>query len=248
MVAKDEGRPVPSSRDGAGAQMRLADSAEAEHAEAALAARSVDLGALRVERVATARMPTAHGDFTAYVYRDLVTGAEHVALARGDLQAGDGVLVRLHSECLTGDAFGSLRCDCGPQLASALARVQSVGRGVVVYLRGQEGRGIGLVNKIRAYALQDQGRDTVDANTDLGLPVDARDYQAGIEILHDLGVQSVRLMSNNPAKLAAVRKAGIDVVERVVLAIEPNPENQAYLETKRARMGHLLSALGGPLL
>ncbi|WP_347556695.1 GTP cyclohydrolase II [Robbsia sp. KACC 23696] len=211
----------------------------------------MDAGArdtVRVERVATARMPTAHGHFTGHVYRDLVTGAEHVALARGDLTGAGGVLVRLHSECLTGDAFGSLRCDCGPQLASALARVQLEGRGVVVYLRGQEGRGIGLVNKIRAYALQDQGRDTVDANTDLGLPVDARDYQAGIEILHDLGVRAVRLMSNNPTKLAAVRKAGIDVIERVVLAIEPNPENQAYLETKRARMGHLLDALGGPLL
>ncbi|KKB61475.1 GTP cyclohydrolase [Robbsia andropogonis] len=224
MAANNERRPLPSPQNDA------------------------DTPAIRVERIATARMPTAHGQFTAYVYRDLVTGAEHVALARGDLHGPDAVLVRLHSECLTGDAFGSLRCDCGPQLASALARVQAEGRGVVVYLRGQEGRGIGLVNKIRAYALQDQGRDTVDANTDLGLPVDARDYQAGIEVLRDLGVGKVRLMSNNPAKLTAIRKAGIDVVERVVLAIEPNPENQAYLETKRARMGHLLDALGGPLL
>lgn len=202
----------------------------------------------RVERVASARMPTAHGVFTGHVYRDLQTGAEHVALVAGDISGGEGVLARLHSECLTGDAFASLRCDCGAQLAGALQRLSLERAGVVVYLRGQEGRGIGLVNKIRAYALQDQGRDTVDANVDLGLPVDARDYEAGIAILKDLRVRSVRLMSNNPAKLAAIRAAGIAVLERVVLAIEPNPENQQYLETKRARMGHLLDALGGPLL
>ncbi|MGI4859933.1 MAG: GTP cyclohydrolase II [Janthinobacterium lividum] len=193
-------------------------------------------------------MPTAHGVFTAHVYRDPQQGAEHVALVAGDVRDGEAVLTRLHSECLTGDAFASLRCDCGAQLASALDRLHADGRGVVVYLRGQEGRGIGLVNKIRAYALQDQGRDTVDANVDLGLPVDARDYDAGIAILEDLGVRSVRLMSNNPTKLAAIRAAGIPVVERIALRIEPNPENQSYLETKRARMGHLLNALGGPLL
>lgn len=202
----------------------------------------------RVEHVATARMPTAHGIFTAHVYRDLLTDAEHVALVAGDVADGGAVLARLHSECLTGDAFSSLRCDCGAQLTGAMQRLRLEGKGVVVYLRGQEGRGIGLVNKIRAYALQDQGRDTVDANVDLGLPVDARDYHAGIAILKDLRIRSVRLMSNNPAKLAAIRAAGIEVVERVVLRIEPNPENQAYLETKRARMGHLLDALGGPLL
>lgn len=201
-----------------------------------------------VARVATARMPTAHGVFTAHVYREVSRDVEHVALVAGDLTDGEGVLTRLHSECLTGDAFASLRCDCGAQLGTALDRLHLEGRGVVVYLRGQEGRGIGLVNKIRAYALQDQGRDTVDANVDLGLPVDARDYDAGIAILRDLGVRSVRLMSNNPGKLAAIHAAGIPVIERIALRIEPNPENQGYLETKRARMGHLLNALGGPLL
>ena len=202
----------------------------------------------RIERVATARLPTAHGMFTAHVYRDLQNGSEHVALVAGNLAGGEDILTRLHSECLTGDAFASLRCDCGPQLTGALKRVSAEGAGVVVYMRGQEGRGIGLVNKIRAYALQDQGRDTVDANVDLGLPIDSRDYQAGTEILKDLQVRSVRLMSNNPAKLAAIRAAGIAVNVRVVLQIEPNPENQGYLETKRARMGHLLDVLGGPLL
>ncbi|MGI4982941.1 MAG: GTP cyclohydrolase II [Janthinobacterium lividum] len=215
---------------------------------AGAAGATVAPGAPIVERVATARMPTAHGVFTAHVYRDLHHGAEHVALVAGEVRDGEAVLTRLHSECLTGDAFASLRCDCGAQLASALDRLHADGRGVVVYLRGQEGRGIGLVNKIRAYALQDQGRDTVDANVDLGLPVDARDYDAGIAILEDLGIRSVRLMSNNPTKLAAIRAAGIPVVERIALRIEPNPENQSYLETKRARMGHLLNALGGPLL
>lgn len=201
-----------------------------------------------VERVASARMPTAHGVFNAHVYRDLITGDEHIALVAGTIEGHEGVLTRLHSECLTGDAFASLRCDCGAQLAAALDRLNASGEGVVVYLRGQEGRGIGLVNKIRAYALQDKGRDTVDANVDLGLPIDARRYDAGIAILKDLDVRSVRLMSNNPAKLLALTDAGIPVVERIVVSIEPNPENQTYLETKRARMGHLLNALGGPLL
>ncbi|MCY0388101.1 GTP cyclohydrolase II [Robbsia sp. Bb-Pol-6] len=217
-------------------------------APAPLAVEPATTAAPVIERVATARMPTAHGVFTAHVYRDPRHGTEHVALVAGDVRDGDAILTRLHSECLTGDAFASLRCDCGAQLASALDRLNAEGRGVVVYLRGQEGRGIGLVNKIRAYELQDQGRDTVDANVDLGLPVDARDYDAGIAILRDLGVRSVRLMSNNPTKLAAIRAAGIPVVERIALRIAPNPENQSYLETKRARMGHLLNALGGPLL
>ncbi|MGI4861462.1 MAG: GTP cyclohydrolase II [Janthinobacterium lividum] len=229
-------------------EQRAASGAADADSAAAPGGASAASASANVERVATARMPTAHGVFTAHVYRDLQHGAEHVALVAGDVRDGEAVLTRLHSECLTGDAFASLRCDCGAQLAAALDRLHADGRGVVVYLRGQEGRGIGLVNKIRAYALQDQGRDTVDANVDLGLPVDARDYHAGIAILEDLGVRSVRLMSNNPTKLAAIRAAGIPVVERIALRIEPNPENQSYLETKRARMGHLLNALGGPLL
>jgi 3,4-dihydroxy 2-butanone 4-phosphate synthase / GTP cyclohydrolase II len=191
----------------------------------------------QIERVATTVLPTAHGDFTAYGYRNTVDGSEQLALVRGTVDGDGPTLVRLHSECLTGDVFGSQRCDCGPQLDEALRQVAAQG-GVVVYLRGHEGRGIGLLHKLRAYQLQDNGRDTVDANLDLGLPADARDYGTGAQILADLGVKSIRLLTNNPAKLAGVQGYGIDVIERVGLAIDPTEHNAHYLRTKRDRMGH----------
>jgi len=195
----------------------------------------------RIERVAEARLPTVHGEFVVYAYRSAVDNIEHLAVVAGDLLAAGPVLVRLHSECLTGDVFGSLRCDCGPQLDLAMESIAAAERGVVVYLRGHEGRGIGLANKIRAYALQDTGRDTVDANSDLGLPIDARRFEPAAQILRDLGVTAVRLMSNNPRKVAALEGAGIIVTERVPIAIEPNIENRHYLHTKQLRMGHLLT-------
>ena len=167
-----------------------------------------------VERVAETRLPTRHGDFTAYGYRSSIDGAEHLALVYGDIGGDEPVLIRVHSECLTGDVFGSQRCDCGPQLDEALERVAASGRGVVVYLRGHEGRGIGLVAKLEAYALQDSGRDTVDANLDLGLPADSRDYGAASQVLRDLGVTAVRLLTNNPDKSAALADFGITVDAR----------------------------------
>ncbi|MFI6128954.1 bifunctional 3,4-dihydroxy-2-butanone-4-phosphate synthase/GTP cyclohydrolase II [Micromonospora sp. NPDC051141] len=199
----------------------------------------------QVELVAEARMPTPYGVFTALGYRAEHDPAEHVALVFGDLGDGRDVLVRVHSECLTGDVFGSLRCDCGPQLQSALARVAREGRGVVLYVRGHEGRGIGLLHKLQAYQLQDQGRDTVDANLDLGLPADARDYGTGAQILYDLGVRSMRLLTNNPAKRAGLEGYGLTVTGREGLPVSSNPENVRYLRTKRDRMGHLLDGLDG---
>ncbi|PFG43141.1 GTP cyclohydrolase II /3,4-dihydroxy-2-butanone 4-phosphate synthase [Isoptericola jiangsuensis] len=199
-----------------------------------------------VQRVAVTRLPTRHGDLTAVGYRDALTGVEHVALVAGDLAAladDEPVLARVHSECLTGDAFGSLRCDCGPQLDASLRAVVDAGRGVVVYLRGHEGRGIGLAAKLTAYALQDAGRDTVDANLDQGLPADAREYTAAAHVLRDLGIGAVRLLTNNPDKVDGLRAGGADVVERVPLAIHPAPDNVAYLRTKRDRMGHDLPNL-----
>jgi 3,4-dihydroxy 2-butanone 4-phosphate synthase/GTP cyclohydrolase II len=196
-----------------------------------------------VERVAETRLPTAHGDFTAYGYRIALDDSEHIALVHGDLGDGRDVLTRVHSECLTGDVFGSRRCDCGPQLEEALERVVEAGRGVVVYLRGHEGRGIGLVAKLQAYELQDGGRDTVDANLDLGLPADARHYAAATQILRDLGVSSVRLLTNNPAKTTNLTDYGVEVSERVPLTPHPNDHNLAYLLTKRDRMGHDLPHL-----
>ncbi|GAA4726636.1 bifunctional 3,4-dihydroxy-2-butanone-4-phosphate synthase/GTP cyclohydrolase II [Isoptericola chiayiensis] len=199
-----------------------------------------------VDRLAVTRLPTRHGGLTAVGYRDRVTGDEHVALVAGppsDLDDGASVLVRVHSECLTGDAFGSLRCDCGPQLDASLRAVQEAGRGVVVYLRGHEGRGIGLVAKLTAYSLQDGGHDTIDANLAQGLPVDSREYTAAAHVLRDLGVGPVRLLTNNPAKVDGLRAGGADVVERVPLAIHPVPDNVAYLRTKRDRMGHDLPNL-----
>jgi 3,4-dihydroxy 2-butanone 4-phosphate synthase/GTP cyclohydrolase II len=197
----------------------------------------------QIERIAQTRMPTVHGTFEAHAYRDTVTGGEHVALVVGDVRDGEPVLVRVHSECLTGDTFGSLRCDCGPQLRAAMTAIAANGRGVVLYLRGHEGRGVGLAHKLRAYELQDAGRDTVDANLELGLPADARDYGTGAQILADLGVRSLRLMTNNPTKLAGLEGYGLRVVDRVPMPVRPHPENIRYLRTKRDRMGHALPNL-----
>ncbi|MCM3513655.1 MULTISPECIES: bifunctional 3,4-dihydroxy-2-butanone-4-phosphate synthase/GTP cyclohydrolase II [Nocardioides] len=196
-----------------------------------------------VERVTETRLPTRAGDFTAVGYRITVDGSEHIALVHGDLSGEEPVLTRVHSECLTGDVFGSHRCDCGPQLDEALERVVAEGRGVVIYLRGHEGRGIGLLAKLQAYALQDGGRDTVDANLDLGLPADARHYGTATQVLRDLGVASVRLMTNNPDKVSNLEDFGITVAERVPLTPHPNDHNLAYLLTKRDRMGHVLPDL-----
>jgi 3,4-dihydroxy 2-butanone 4-phosphate synthase/GTP cyclohydrolase II len=199
-----------------------------------------DLPSPGVGRVAAAQVPTEWGTFTCVAYRDTDDGIEHLAFVLGDVADGEPVLARLHSECLTGDVFGSRRCDCGQQLAAAMQQVHSVGRGVVVYLRGHEGRGIGLAHKIHAYSLQDRGLDTVDANLELGLPVDSRDYRTGADILLDLGVTRVRLITNNPAKQDGLELDGVQVVERVGLPTSPTPENLAYLRTKRDRLGHLI--------
>ncbi len=197
-----------------------------------------------VQRVAETRLPTALGDFTAFGYRITIDGSEHMALVHGDVRTDpDAVLTRVHSECLSGDVFGSRRCDCGPQLDEALQRIVEEGRGVVVYLRGHEGRGIGLLAKLQAYQLQDGGRDTVDANLDLGLPADARHYGAATQILHDLGVRSVRLLTNNPAKTTSLEEYGVPVTDRVALTPRPNDHNLSYLLAKRDRMGHDLPDL-----
>jgi len=198
-----------------------------------------------VRRVAEARIPTEWGDFTCYVYESLLDGEEHLAFVRGAVQGEDDVLVRVHSECLTGDVFGSLRCDCGPQLIAALERIAEADMGVVVYLRGHEGRGIGLTHKLRAYTLQEQGRDTVDANLDLGMPIDSREYGIGMQILVDLGITTMRLLTNNPAKLGGLEGFGLEIVERVPIEIEPNVHNAEYLRTKRDRLGHLIGGNDG---
>lgn len=198
---------------------------------------------MHVERVAETTLPTEWGDFTAYGYRITIDDSEHLALVYGDISGDEPVLTRVHSECLTGDVFGSHRCDCGPQLHEAMERIVAEGRGVVVYLRGHEGRGIGLVAKLQAYALQDGGRDTVDANLDLGLPADARHYGTATQVLRDLGIESVRLLTNNPDKTAALTEFGVPVAERVALTPRPNAHNMAYLRTKRDRMGHQLQDL-----
>jgi 3,4-dihydroxy 2-butanone 4-phosphate synthase/GTP cyclohydrolase II len=197
----------------------------------------------QVARVAEARIPTAHGEFTAIGFDSLLDGVEHIALVAGEIGDGADVLVRVHSECLTGDVFGSLRCDCGPQLDAALAAVAAEGRGVVLYVRGHEGRGIGLMHKLQAYQLQDAGADTVDANLALGMPADARDYGTGAQILVDLGIRSMRLLTNNPTKRAGLEGYGLTITERIPLPIRPNPENLRYLRTKRDRMGHDLDGL-----
>ncbi|WP_254813021.1 bifunctional 3,4-dihydroxy-2-butanone-4-phosphate synthase/GTP cyclohydrolase II [Streptomyces cavourensis] len=193
-----------------------------------------------VRREAATRLPTQFGDFTAYGYRSTVDGVEHVALVHGAVTENDGedVLVRIHSECLTGDIFQSQRCDCGPQLHASMRRITEEGRGVVVYLRGHEGRGIGLLSKLRAYELQERGADTLDANLELGLPADARDYAAGAQILKDLGVRSLRLMTNNPEKTDAVLRHGLAVTGREPMPVQAGEHNLRYLRTKRDRMGH----------
>jgi 3,4-dihydroxy 2-butanone 4-phosphate synthase/GTP cyclohydrolase II len=201
-----------------------------------------------IERVAVARLPTPHGEFDCHTYHSLVDGRTHMALTVGIPRAGDNgrfppieepMLVRVHSQCLTGDAFGSLRCDCGPQLQLAMQRVQQEGRGVVLYI-SQEGRGIGLANKLKAYALQDGGMDTVEANVHLGFRPDEREFGTGAQILHDLGVRRLRVLTNNPRKLAGLQGYGLEVVAQVPLVVVPNQHNQKYLETKRDKLGHLL--------
>ncbi len=193
-----------------------------------------------VLRSSEARLPTAFGEFRAVGYESLVDGREHVALVMGEVDGKDNVLVRVHSECLTGDTFTSLRCDCGIQLSDAMHRIGEEGEGVLLYIRGHEGRGIGLVHKLAAYALQDQGRDTVDANLELGFPADARDYGVGAQILSDLGITTMRLMTNNPTKRAGIEGYGLTITETVPLETAPNPENLEYLRAKVDRMGHLL--------
>jgi 3,4-dihydroxy 2-butanone 4-phosphate synthase / GTP cyclohydrolase II len=243
------GLPVISVADLAEYRRREESGASASRASASRT--STDGGpadggrAPRVQRVASTPLPTGHGRLTAIGYRDLLTGAEHVALVGGYPASGlpaSGALVRVHSECLTGDALGSLRCDCGPQLDAALAAIGDPAGpgGVVVYLRGHEGRGIGLLAKLSAYELQDAGLDTVAANLEQGLPADAREYGAAAAILADLGVHAVRLLTNNPAKVSGLRSHGVDVVERVPLHVGAGPLNRTYLRAKRDLMGHLI--------
>lgn len=191
-----------------------------------------------VRREATAALPTEFGEFTAVGFLSDIDGVEHIALVFGEVGDGEDILVRVHSECLTGDVFGSRRCDCGPQLHAAMRRVAEEGRGIVLYVRGHEGRGIGLVHKLKAYQLQDRGFDTVEANLELGLPADARDYGTGAQILAELGVRSMRLLTNNPAKRAGLEGYGLSITGREPLVIEPNKDNEFYLRTKAHRMGH----------
>ncbi|MCL4423236.1 MAG: bifunctional 3,4-dihydroxy-2-butanone-4-phosphate synthase/GTP cyclohydrolase II [Actinobacteria bacterium] len=193
-----------------------------------------------VEHTSEAMLPTPYGIFTISCYRSLLDDTDHIALVAGDIRDGDDVLVRVHSECITGDVMASARCDCGEQLHKALERIGNQGRGVLVYLRGQEGRGIGIGHKLRAYTLQDQGMDTVDANLALGLPVDNREYGVGAQILLDLGVRSIRLMTNNPAKYTGLSGYGIEITERIPLIVPPGQHNSSYLRTKRERLGHEL--------
>lgn len=196
-----------------------------------------------IERVVATSLPTSHGPFTAYGYTSLIDGSEHIALTTGDIAGGEDVLVRVHSECLTGDVFGSLRCDCGPQLHESMRLIQEEGRGVIVYVRGHEGRGIGLTAKLQAYRLQEEGLDTVDANVEQGLPVDAREYSVAGQILADLGVASVDVLSNNPEKVEALSGYGPVVAGRTRIEVVPSHDNISYLRTKRDRMGHDLPAV-----
>src|SRR4029079_2148912 len=196
-----------------------------------------------VKRIAEAPIPPPSGEFTCYAYESVLDGETHLAFVKGAVQGEDNVLERVHSECLTGDVFGSLRCDCGPQLDAAMRRSSDEGLGAVVYLRGHEGRGIGLANKLRAYLLQEQGRDTVGANLELGHHSARREYGVGAQILVDLGITTMRLLTNNPAKRGGLAGYGLEIVERVPLETTPNPENIQYLRTKRERMGHMLEGL-----
>ncbi len=199
-----------------------------------------------VSRVAEATIPTPYGEFRSYAYESVVDGRTHVALVLGAIGDGADVLTRVHSECLTGDVFGSLRCDCGAQLDRAMQIIGDEGRGVVLYIRGHEGRAIGLTHKLRAYELQDQGRDTVEANIELGFPADPRDYGIGAQILVDLGVRTMRLLTNNPAKRAGLEGYGLAIVERLPIETEPTSQNIGYLRAKREKMGHLLEGLTDP--
>ncbi|HWE08517.1 MAG TPA: bifunctional 3,4-dihydroxy-2-butanone-4-phosphate synthase/GTP cyclohydrolase II [Solirubrobacteraceae bacterium] len=196
-----------------------------------------------IERVVATKLPTAFGDFVAVGYRSLVDNKHHVALVKGDVDGEPDVLVRVHSECLTGDVFHSLRCDCGEQLESALAMIETEGRGVLLYL-SQEGRGIGLLNKLRAYKLQEEGLDTVDANLRLGLPADLRDYGIGAQILVDLGLSSIRILTNNPKKISGLAGHGLSVSDQIPIQHQPNPHNEAYLRAKAERLGHMLHHQG----
>lgn len=193
-----------------------------------------------VEMVSQARLPTQYGEFLAFVFRSKLDGIEHLAIVKGDIKNGSDILVRVHSECLTGDIFGSKRCDCGPQLDFALKLIAEEECGVVVYLRGHEGRGIGLGHKLRAYTLQDEGMDTVEANIQLGLPVDSREYGIGAQILAELGVKRIRLMTNNPAKYGGLAGYDLEIVERIPLSLAATEENSKYLKTKKTKLGHLL--------
>jgi 3,4-dihydroxy 2-butanone 4-phosphate synthase/GTP cyclohydrolase II len=192
-----------------------------------------------VERIEVVKMPTDYGDFNLYLYQSKIDGQHHLALVCGDVAGKPGVLVRVHSECLTGDVFGSRRCDCGSQLQQAMRQVSQAGRGVLVYMR-QEGRGIGLAPKIKAYKLQEQGYDTVEANQKLGYDMDLREYGLGAQILTDLGLKTIRLLTNNPRKVVGLEGYGLEIVEQVPIRVKPNPHNAQYLETKRKKLGHLL--------
>jgi len=192
-----------------------------------------------VERMTSVRLPTAYGEFTAVAFRETLTGKHHVALVKGEVEGRENVLVRVHSECLTGDVFHSLRCDCGEQLEQALARIGAEESGVLLYM-AQEGRGIGLLNKLKAYELQENGLDTVEANLELGFPADGREYGIGSQILHDLGLTTIRILTNNPKKITGIEAFGLKVVEQVPIEVAPNAENRSYLEAKRAKLGHRL--------
>jgi 3,4-dihydroxy 2-butanone 4-phosphate synthase/GTP cyclohydrolase II len=240
VLADAHGLPLISIADLAAHLLRLEDGPQPGVCPAAVESGS---RIERVQRVSESRLPTRHGDFRAIAYRDLLTGHEHVALVSG-VPAARGALVRVHSECLTGDAFGSSRCDCGPQLDAAMDAIAAEG-GAVVYLRGHEGRGIGLLAKLAAYRLQDEGLDTVTANTAQGLPVDAREYGAAAAILTDLGLDHVRLLTNNPAKVLGLAEHAVTAGERVPLQVGENRHNRTYLTTKRDLMGHQLDMTGG---
>ena len=232
--------------DGSGEMARVEDLEQFSAAHGLVMLSIADLVRYRrqreklIRRVSEARIPTPYGEFTAYAYQSILDGTEHLALVRGEVAGQSDVLVRVHSECLTGDVFDSMRCDCGTQKALAMARIAAEGRGVIVYLRGHEGRGIGIGHKLRAYQLQEQGRDTVEANLELGFPIDSREYGIGAQILVDLGITTMRLMTNNPAKYGGLGGYNLEIVERVPLTSVPNSENHRYLRAKADKLGHLL--------